>query len=179
MTLLRIFLELSILFFTHKLICTNNPIHAVLQLIGIYISVAILLLTLNTEFFSFILIIINVGAVAVLFLFVVIMLEIKESKKQQIINFQNHIVLICLSSCFLIVLKLLKTSDFIFLFTSTLYSTCLHNITLQSDIHGIGALLYTNYAFSLLYAGILLLIAILGATTLVHIIPQTNLKINK
>jgi len=171
MTLLRIFLEGGILFFTYNLICSNNPIHSVLQLIGVYILSAMLLLTLNTEFFSFMLIIINVGAVAVLFLFVVIMLEIKEAKNQHKIQFKNHIFLIFFFTAFFSAYALIGSSDFLFLLTSDVYSICLHNLLAYSDIEGIGSVLYTQYAFSLIYAGILLLIAILGATSLVHVIP--------
>lgn len=172
MTLFRICVETGILFFTYNLISSTNPIHSVLQLIGIYILSAMLLLTLNTEFFSFMLIIINVGAVAVIFLFVVIMLEIKEAKKSYPTLFKNHIILFFFIISFFLAYSLIASSDFIFILTSDIYHTSLNNLLSFSDVNGIGSLIYTQYAFSIIYAGVLLLIAILGATTLVHIIPS-------
>src|SRR5690348_12295820 len=58
-----------------------NPINAVLFLIMVFISVAMIFLSLNLEFIALIFIIIYVGAIAVLFLFIVMMINIKKIEK--------------------------------------------------------------------------------------------------
>jgi len=184
MTFLRLLLEFNILFLIINLIRTNNPIHAIFHLILIYLLCAFLLLTLQTEYLTFILIIVNIGAVAVLFLFIIIMLDLKKDENYINDNFQQSFIFFIIIIFFILFFYFYDLFYFIFsiskfynpYISTFLFETIITNS--NTDIYAIGSLLYTNYIFSLIFAGILLLIAIIGAISLTHSNNFLNIKKN-
>lgn len=179
MNLLRLGIELSILFSVFNLLKLRNPIHIVFGLIGIYFLSAILLLCLNTEFFSFILIIINVGAIGVLFLCVIIMLELKEVKTNFLpFSLINYTYFFLFFYCIIYFFSFFFDSfSLSYIFFNTIYTPVIFFVENSSDVFSISKILYTHYIFAIMYAGLLLLLAILGATTLVHKIDQKKINI--
>ena len=66
---------------TGFMICSVNPVYAVLFLIFVFFNASLFLIYLKIDFLGLIFLMIYVGAVAVLFLFVVMMLNIKKLQK--------------------------------------------------------------------------------------------------
>jgi NADH-quinone oxidoreductase subunit J len=148
-------------------ILARNPVHSVLWLIMSFFNAAGLMVLLGAEFIAMLLVIVYVGAVAVLFLFVVMMLDIDfaELRAGFIRNFPLGLLLaaVLLSE---IVLGLgavgaggiaLGTADG----TAPMVAG-------QSNIEAIGMLLYGKYLFLFETAGIILLVAMVGAIVLTH-----------
>ncbi len=149
-------------------ISVKNPVHSVLFLILTFISAACLLFLLEIEFVSLIFIVVYVGAIAVLFLFVVMMLDIKITDFNR--NFLKYFPIgSFLGLAFLIEISLMLTNSL----NSNSYELA-HN-SLESwintvdfivNIESIGQILYTYYFSYFLLAGIILLIAMIGAIVL-------------
>jgi len=191
MTTLRLILELLTLITLFSIIIEINPIFAVFKLILIYILISALLLTIQTQFFSFILIIVHVGAVAILFIFVIILLELKNyTKKKDTINQAQKELFIFslflfLFISFILFYKIMNTSTISYIFLNNInqlsYFTFFENSFLKptnSDIEAIGSCLYDQNSLIIIYSGLLLLVAIIGAISLVHSNKQKNM-INK
>lgn len=145
-------------------VVVKNPIQSVLFLIVTFFLTAFLWLILKAEFLAVLLIIVYVGAVMVLFLFAVMLLDVKDYLlDRKFIN--NTIFFIIVSSILL----------FIFLFTvqkDSSFFTTLCETTVSKDISinntkELGFLLYSNYIFEFEVAGVLLLIGIISAITLI------------
>lgn len=148
---------------------SRNPVHSVLFLILAFCNSAGLLLLLEIEFLAMIFIVVYVGAIAVLFLFVVMMLNIKISEVQdeiyQYLPVGGLIGFIFLSEIFLIL-----ESDFVPLLSQNLLSTDYNiwvtNTESISNIATLGQVLYTTFAVFFLIAGLILLVAMIGAIVL-------------
>jgi NADH-quinone oxidoreductase subunit J len=148
-------------------ILARNPVHSVLWLIMAFFNAAGLMVLLGAEFIAMLLVIVYVGAVAVLFLFVVMMLNIDfaELRAGFIKNFPLGLLL---------ALVLLAE------ITMGLGAVGAGGIQLgtpdgsaavpaeMSNIKAIGMLLYGKYLFLFEAAGILLLVALVGAVVLTH-----------
>lgn len=80
-----IFLSLAIIFSILLIFFLNNPIHAIITLILIFINVGIFFIFLNADFFAFLFFIVYIGAIAVLFLFIIMMLNVKIDKIKEIV----------------------------------------------------------------------------------------------
>jgi NADH-quinone oxidoreductase subunit J len=146
---------------------SKNTVNSVFFLILVFVTVSILFIMIGAEFLGMIMLIVYVGAVAVLFLFVVMMLNITEQIKKTIPRkgFVNN-VSVGLFVGILIFLELLVViggwkykSTFSLLSKNDLIS----NI---SNTEALGNVLYTNYIHLFQIAGIILLVAMIGAITL-------------
>lgn len=153
------------------IILVPNPIHSVLFLVLVFCNSAGLLLLFGIEFLSIMLIIIYVGAIAILFLFVVMMLDIKiiSKNKNDLYNYIFFSIFIIIS---FFVETFLTTVD---IFNQNIINNSLVDYTqwvlLINQITNtatIGQILYTFYLAYFLIAGIILLIALIGAVTLTH-----------
>jgi NADH-quinone oxidoreductase subunit J len=148
-------------------ISARNPVHSVLFLILAFFSAAGLFILLGAEFLAMILVIVYVGAVAVLFLFVVMMLDI---------NFVElrHGYLQYLPVGALIGLVLLLELALVFgawVVTPEVASTVAAPTppaTQFSNTAALGVLLYTRYVYAFQAAGMILLVAMIGAIVLTH-----------
>ena len=152
-----------------------NPIHSVLFLVLVFCNSTALLLLYGIEFLSIMLIIIYVGAIAILFLFVVMMLDIKVNPKDKYALYNYFFF--CM---FIILAFFLETfASTINLFSNNIignslipYTEWVTVIDQITNTATIGQILYTFYLAYFLIAGIILLIALIGAVTLTH--KRTN-----
>jgi NADH-quinone oxidoreductase subunit J len=147
-------------------IAAKNPVHAVLFLILAFFNAAGLFVLLGAEFLAMILVVVYVGAVAVLFLFVVMMLDVDfaELKAGFIKNapLGALIGLILLAELVLVVgFRVIKPGALAA--ASTPIPTAGSGIT---NTEAIGRVLYTKYAFYFEAAGLILLVAMIGAIVL-------------
>lgn len=145
----------------------KNPIYAVLSLMFAFINVAGLFILIGVEFLSLSLVIVYVGAVAVLFLFVVMMLNTKLASLKE----DNHSIFIPLSITVVIlfvVSLLLITSVGINNYSPNNVFVVEKQLTAVTNTQMIGEVMYTEFFIPFQLAGILLLIAMIGAIVLAH-----------
>lgn len=153
-----------------------NTIYSVFFLILVFISTTALLLISEVEFLSLMLIIIYVGAITVLFIFVIMMLDINVLIKKKNDNNFGYLPIICLIGfiffieTYLMFSKVFTTYfnflDSSFFFKKVFNKTIIHLVDDINNIETLGQVLYTYYSFFFLIAGIILLIALIGAITL-------------
>jgi len=148
-------------------ILARNPIHSVLWLILAFFNAAGLMILVGAEFIAMLLVIVYVGAVAVLFLFVVMMLDIDfaELRAGFVRNFPLGMILALVLLCELVLGIGAYRAGAMQLGTPDGTAAPLAG---ASNIESIGALLYTRYLFLFEAAGILLLVALIGAIVLTH-----------
>jgi NADH-quinone oxidoreductase subunit J len=146
-------------------IFARNPVHSVMWLILAFFNAAGLMLLAGAEFIAMLLVIVYVGAVAVLFLFVVMMLNIDFAELRA--GFVRYMPLGALVAVIL-------AAELIFAFGAwsaggvDLAARAAPAVTDKSNIQQIGELLYTKYIFLFEAAGIVLLVAMIGAIVLTH-----------
>jgi NADH-quinone oxidoreductase subunit J len=144
-------------------ISVRNPVHAVLFLILAFFNAAGLFVLLGAEFIAMILVIVYVGAVAVLFLFVVMMLDIDFAELRA--GFQKYLPIGGLIGGILLAELLLVLSAWTIAPATTLHLT--ERIpTDVTNAEAIGRVLYTRYAYFFELAGLILLVAMIGAIVL-------------
>ena len=146
---------------------SRNTVNSVFFLILVFITIAILFIMIGAEFLGMIMLIVYVGAVAVLFLFVVMMLNVveqtaKQSSRKGLINniSVGSIVGVIIFLELLVVIGGWK-------YKSTFVPLSEVNLNLElSNTHALGNILYTEYIHLFQIAGMILLIAMIGAITL-------------
>jgi NADH-quinone oxidoreductase subunit J len=147
-------------------ISARNPVHSVLFLILAFFTSAGLFVLIGAEYLAMVLVVVYVGAVAVLFLFVVMMLEINFVRLR-------HGVLQYLPVGALVGLILLV--ELVLVLSSWAVSPEAIEAVAErpvppaaSNIEALGNLFYTDYVYLFQAAGLVLLVAIIGAITLTH-----------
>ena len=146
-------------------ISSRNPVHSVLFLILAFFNAAALFVLLGAEFLAMILIVVYVGAVAVLFLFVVMMLDINFVELRQ--GFARYlpigaaIGLVLLAEIFLAV-----GAWTVIPVTADSSVTQIPPVNEVTNTHALGALIYTHYVYLFQTAGLILLVAMIGAIVL-------------
>ena len=146
-------------------IASRNPVYSVLWLILAFFNAAGLMLILGAEFIAMLLVIVYVGAVAVLFLFVVMMLDIDYAELRA--GFARVLPVG-------ILLALVLAAELIFALGAwqagriQLAQRIAPIDPATSNIQQIGELLYTRYIFLFEAAGIILLVAMVGAIVLTN-----------
>ncbi len=148
-------------------IMSRNPVHSVLWLIVAFFNAAGLMVLVGAEFIAMLLVIVYVGAVAVLFLFVVMMLDIDfaELRAGFIRNFPLGIAIALVLVAELVLGIGAERAGALKLGTPDGTAAPLMD---RSNIEAIGALLYSRYLFLFESAGIILLVAMIGAIVLTH-----------
>lgn len=139
-------------------ISSRNPVHSVLFLILAFFNAAGLFILLNAEFLAMLLVVVYVGAVAVLFLFVVMMLDINFSELRE--GFQKYRPLGLVIGGILI-------AELIATFFE--YSDMSTKLPAQQGVHNtraLGQVIYTDYIYLFQLAGLILLVAMVGAIAL-------------
>jgi NADH-quinone oxidoreductase subunit J len=144
-------------------IAARNPVHSVLLLILAFFNAAGLFVLMGAEFLAFILVIVYVGAVAVLFLFVVMMLDINFAALRQ--GFLQYLPVGALVGLVLLTELFLVIGTWQFAPELPAAAAAAPAVT---NTHAIGAVLYTNYLYLFQAAGIILLVAMIGAIVLTH-----------
>ena len=144
---------------------SRNPVHAVLWLILAFLSAAGLFVIQGAEFIAMLLIIVYVGAVAVLFLFVVMMLDVDFATLKA--GMARYIPLgLLIGVVFLLILGI-ELSDW----TSSGIAPDLRQSIQPADVQNteaLGNVIYTEYIFLFQIAGLILLVAMIGAIVLTH-----------
>ena len=148
-------------------IFARNPVHSVLWLILAFFNAAGLMVLVGAEFLAMLLVVVYVGAVAVLFLFVVMMLNIDFAEMRA--GFMKNAPLGVAIAVILLAELVLGIGAYragnLALGTPDGSATPLVG---ESNIESLGALLYGNYLFLFESAGIILLVAMIGAIVLTH-----------
>jgi len=144
-------------------IAARNPVHSVLYLILAFVNAAGLFVMMGAEFLAMILIVVYVGAVAVLFLFVVMMLDVDFSElKQGVLQYLPIGMLI--GGIFLAELLLVVGTWVIGPGVPQAITAPIP--TNVSNTEAIGLVLYTRYIYFFQAAGMILLVAMVGAIVL-------------
>ncbi|MGH6925544.1 MAG: NADH-quinone oxidoreductase subunit J [Propylenella sp.] len=146
-------------------IAARNPVHSVLFLILAFINAAGLFILLGAEFLAMILVVVYVGAVAVLFLFVVMMLDVDFAELRE--GFLQYLPIGALVGIILLV-ELVLVLGGALVAPETIGATAAPTPPPNeiSNIAAIGELLYTRYIFFFQMAGLVLLVAMIGAIVL-------------
>jgi NADH-quinone oxidoreductase subunit J len=148
-------------------IASRNPVHSVLFLILAFFNAAALFLLLGAEFLALILVIVYVGAVAVLFLFVVMMLDMNFVELRQ--GFLQYLPIGALIGIMLLVeLVLVFGAWAVAPNVAASIAAPLPQAGGLSNTQALGALLYTRYIYAFQAAGMVLLVAMIGAIVLTH-----------
>ena len=146
-------------------ISSKNPVHSVFFLILAFFSCAGLFVLLQAEYIAMTLVIVYVGAVAVLFLFVVMMLDINFAELRQ--GFLKYLPMgltmagiVLFELLFIVYVSLSNPTDIV------KARQFIPSASEMSNTHAIGNVLYTYYLYPFQLAGIILLVAMIGAITL-------------
>ena len=146
-------------------IFARNPVHSVLWLIMAFFNAAGLMVLLQAEFIAMLLVIVYVGAVAVLFLFVVMMLNIDFAELRagfvEYLPFGTLIAIILAAEIILGIGAWQAGGIELGQRISPIAAA-------KPNIEAIGDLLYTRYIFLFEAAGLILLVAMIGAIVLTH-----------
>ena len=147
-------------------VTSRNPVHSVLFLILTFVNAAGLFVLLNAEFLAMILIVVYVGAVAVLFLFVVMMLDIDFTVMRA--GFARYLPFGMLLALILAVELVLVAGAWAFgdMVTGARMAPKPPVEANLSNTQAIGTILYTDYVFIFQMAGMILLVAMIGAIVL-------------
>ncbi|MBA4782214.1 MAG: NADH-quinone oxidoreductase subunit J [Rhizobiales bacterium] len=147
-------------------ISSRNPVHSVLFLILAFFNASGLFVLLGAEFLAMILVVVYVGAVAVLFLFVVMMLDIDFVELRQ--GFLDYVPLGGLVALILAGELVVVLGGVIFdpQFASGVAAAPIPDVATVSNTRAIGELLYTRYIYFFQAAGMVLLVAMIGAIVL-------------
>ncbi len=146
-------------------ISARNPVHSVLYLILTFFNAAALFLLTGAEFLAMILLVVYVGAVAVLFLFVVMMLDVDFAElKQGALQYAPVGA----------VIGLILAAELIIVVGGYAFSPQLAgkiaeptpDLAARHNTAALGDILYTDYLFHFQIAGMVLLVAMIGAIVL-------------
>jgi NADH-quinone oxidoreductase subunit J len=144
-------------------IAVKNPVHAVLFLILAFFSAAGLFVLLGAEFIAMILVVVYVGAVMVLFLFVVMMLDVDFAELRA--GFLKYLPVGATVGVLLLV-------ELIFILGAWVTAPDIASqspsppVSQMSNTAALGQILYTKYVYLFEAAGLILLVAMIGAIVL-------------
>ncbi|HVC52790.1 MAG TPA: NADH-quinone oxidoreductase subunit J [Stellaceae bacterium] len=147
-------------------VSARNPVHSVLFLILAFFNAAGLFVLMGAEFLAMILVVVYVGAVAVLFLFVVMMLDIDFVRLRS-----GAIRYLPIGALIGIVLL----AELVLVFGSWAIAPSIAGLKAApiaagaasvTNTRALGGLLYTRYIFAFQTAGLILLVAMIGAIVL-------------
>ncbi|GAA0214384.1 NADH-quinone oxidoreductase subunit J [Brevundimonas nasdae] len=144
-------------------VTARNPVHSVLWLILAFFSSAGLFVLLGAEFLAMLLVVVYVGAVAVLFLFVVMMLDVDFVKLRE--GYARYLPFGAIISGVLLA-EMIMVSVAVVQGGATNGRTPVEPSLDVTNVQAIGRVLYTDYIYFFQAAGIVLLIAMIGAITL-------------
>jgi NADH-quinone oxidoreductase subunit J len=145
-------------------IASRNPVHSVLFLILAFVNAAGLFVLMGAEFLAMILIVVYVGAVAVLFLFVVMMLDVDFAELRQ--GVLNYLPVGALVGVVLLVELLLVVGAWVIGPDVVKITAPIPPPSQISNTQALGLVLYTRYVYFFQTAGVILLVAMVGAIVL-------------
>ena len=148
-------------------ISARNPVLSVLFLILAFFNSAGLFVLLGAEFLAMVMVVVYVGAVAVLFMFVVMMLDVNIAELRQ--GFLQYLPLGGIVGLVLLMELAVVAGGFVF--SPEVSERFAAPIPVPSDIantEALGNIIYTKYVYFFQAAGIILLVAMIGAIVLTH-----------
>ena len=146
-------------------ISSRNPVHSVLFLILTFVNASGLFIMAGAEFLGLLLIVVYVGAVAVLFLFVVMMLDVDFVELRE--GFLQYLPIGGLVGMIVLVELLMVIGGWIVAPGAIgSGSAPMPDMAQVSNIEALGNVLYTKYIFFFQIAGMILLVAMIGAIVL-------------
>ncbi len=146
-----------------SVVAARNPVRSVMWLICAFFTSAGLFVLIGAEFLAMLLVVVYVGAVAVLFLFVVMMLDVDFVELNQ--GFLQYMPFGALVSLILLTELVLVGSTFVFADPDAA-GRAAFSAAGPTNAEAIGAVLYDQYIYYFQAAGIVLLIAMIGAIVL-------------
>ena len=155
--------SIVLVFCAAMVVSSRNPVHSVLFLIGAFLNAAGLFLIAGAEFLAFILVIVYVGAVAVLFLFVVMMLDVDFEQLRSGVQRYLPVGL---------AVGLLLLAELVFVVAGWHVHPAVSQFRFApvpagvSNTVALGNLIYTKYVLLFQAAGLVLLVAMIGAIVL-------------
>jgi len=146
-------------------IASRNPVHSVLFLILAFVNAAGLFVLMGAEFLAMILVVVYVGAVAVLFLFVVMMLDVDFTELRQ--GFLNYLPIGATVGAVLAIELLMVVGTWVIgPGVPKAITAPIPAVGQVSNTEALGLVLYTRYVYFFEAAGIVLLVAMIGAIVL-------------
>jgi NADH-quinone oxidoreductase subunit J len=146
-------------------IAARNPVHSVLFLILAFVNAAGLFMIAGAEFLALLLIVVYVGAVAVLFLFVVMMLDVDFAELRE--GFLQYLPVGMLVAAIVLIELLMVIGTFVLAPGAAAVAVQpIPDMGQVSNIRALGDILYTKYVFHFQVAGMILLVAMVGAIVL-------------
>ncbi len=143
-------------------VASRNPVHSVLFLILCFFNAAGLFILMGAEFLAMILVVVYVGAVAVLFLFVVMMLDVDFVQLRE--GMLNYLPVGAVIGLILLVELVLMFGTWS-LAPDSIHATARAAANV-SNTQALGEVLYTKYIYWFQTAGMILLVAMIGAIVL-------------
>jgi len=146
-----------------RVVTARNPVHSVLFLILTFFSAAGLFVLLGAEFLAMLLVVVYVGAVAVLFLFVVMMLDVDFAALRS--GFVQYLPIGTIVAAFI-------AGEMVFVSFAVANNGAASRMggaatpTNVTNAEAIGRVLYTDYVYFFQAAGLVLLVAMIGAIVL-------------
>ncbi len=144
-------------------VTARNPVHSVLWLILTFFSASGLFVLIGAEFLAMLLVVVYVGAVAVLFLFVVMMLDVDFLKLRE--GYARYLPFGAIIAAVLLV-EMIMVSAAVVNGGAGKGAVIAEPSMAVTNIQSIGRVLYTDYVYFFQAAGIVLLVAMIGAITL-------------
>ena len=146
-------------------VAARNPVHSVLFLILAFFNSGGLFVLMGAEFLAMVLVVVYVGAVAVLFLFVVMMLDVDFRRLRE--GFVRYLPLGAIIGAILLAELVLVFAGWIIAPEATSVAAVPSPPAL-TNTHALGYVLYTKYIYLFQAAGLILLVAMIGAIVLTH-----------
>ena len=163
------FFSIIAVFSAIMVIVSKNTVHSVFFLILDFVSISCLFIMIGAEFLGMIMLIVYVGAVAVLFLFVVMMLNVAQQKDEWFKGkfFKSHIPFGSLISVIIFLELIIVIGGW--KYKPNLIETSSIQIDKNfTNTHALGNIIYTDYIHLFQLAGLILLIAMIGAIVLTY-----------
>ena len=163
------FFSVIAVFSAIMVIASKNTVHSVFFLILDFISISCLFIMIGAEFLGMIMLIVYVGAVAVLFLFVVMMLNVAQQKDEWFKGkiFTSHIPFGSLISIIIFLELIIVIGGW--KYKPNLIETSSIQIDNNfTNTHALGNVIYTDYIHLFQLAGLILLVAMIGAIVLTY-----------
>jgi NADH-quinone oxidoreductase subunit J len=144
-------------------IASRNPVHSVLFLILAFVNASGLFVLMGAEFLAMILVVVYVGAVAVLFLFVIMMLDVDFAELRE--GFLSYLPFGLVIGAIFVFELLFVAGGWVIspALTRSVVAPIPQNVT---NAEAIGLVLYTRYVHYFQLAGMVLLVAMIGAIVL-------------
>ena len=163
------FFSIIAVFSAIMVIASRNTVHSVFFLILDFISISCLFIMIGAEFLGMIMLIVYVGAVAVLFLFVVMMLNVAQQKDEWFKGkiFTSHIPFGSLISIIIFLELIIVIGGWKYK-PNLIEASSIQIDKNFTNTHALGNVIYTDYIHLFQLAGLILLVAMIGAIVLTY-----------